>query len=331
MSELHRAPQHSEYAARSPNSDRKGLAMTFKTWVAFIVLCLIWGIPYFLIKVALVDLSPAVVAAARIALGAAVLLPIAWHRGVLPQALAHKGAIVAFAFCELVVPFSAVSFAEVWISSSLAGVLIATVPLVVAVIAPLFGIRETFGSRRIVGLVIGFTGVVALLGIDRLENANQWLGAAIAFFAVIGYAVGPLIVQRHLAGVDELGATAASLTVAAIVLAPFAFYFAPTHMPSMTSLGSVVVLGTLCTAVALMLFFYLIHHAGASRAAVVAYINPLVAAVLGVTILSEPFGIGMALGIAMILFGSWLATSGKHESTIEQPVPPSRELTVSDS
>jgi len=283
------------------------------------VLCFIWGIPYFLIKVALVDLSPAVVAGGRIALGAAVLLPIAWHRGVLKPVLAHKGAIVAFAFCELVIPFSSIAVAESWISSSLTGVLVATVPLVVAVIAPLFGIRERIGPRRILGLAIGFAGVVALLGIDSVNGTQQWLGAAIAFVAVIGYAVGPLIVQRHLAGVDEVGATAASLSVAALVLAPFAFYFWPTQTPSMTSVGSVVVLGIACSALALMLFFYLIHNAGASRAAVVAYINPAVAAVLGVLVLHEPFGAGLVIGMAMILFGSWLATSGRKEIAIEQP------------
>jgi drug/metabolite transporter (DMT)-like permease len=293
-------------------------AVTLRTWTAFIVLCVIWGIPYFLIKVALVDLSPAVVAGGRLALGAAVLLPIAWHRGVLKPVLARKGAIVAFAFCELVVPFSAVAVAESAISSSLTGVLIASVPLVLAVIAPLFGIRERLGPRRLLGLAIGFAGVVALLGIDRLNGVEQWLGAGVAFFAVIGYAVGPLIVQRHLAGIDELGATAASLTVAAIILTPFMLHFAPAQMPSLTSISSVIVLGVVCTALALILFFYLIHAAGASRAAIVAYINPGIAALLGVLVLHEPFGVGLVVGLGMILFGSWLATSGKKEVVVEQ-------------
>jgi drug/metabolite transporter (DMT)-like permease len=292
--------------------------VTLRTWTAFIVLCVIWGIPYFLIKVALVDLSPAVVAGGRLALGAAVLLPIAWHRGVLKPVLAHKGAIIAFALCELVVPFSAVSVAESAISSSLTGVLIAAVPLVLAVIAPLFGIRERLGPRRLIGLAIGFAGVVALLGFDPLNGPQQWFGAAVAFFAVIGYAVGPLIVQRHLAGIDELGATAASLTVAAIVLMPFMIYFAPNEMPSLTSISSVIVLGVICTALALILFFYLIHTAGASRAAIVAYINPGIAALLGVVVLHEPFGLGLVIGLSMILLGSWLATSGKKEAVMEQ-------------
>ena len=291
--------------------------MTLRIWITFIALCVIWGIPYFLIKLALVDFSPAVVAWGRITLGALVLIPIAWHRGVLKPTLQHKGAIVAFALCELVVPFSAISLAESWISSSLAGVLIATVPLTVAMIQPLFGIRERFGARRVVGLAIGFAGVVALLGIDKLNGFHQWLGAACAFAAVIGYAVGPLIVQRHLAGVDEIGATAASLSVASVVLLPFALYFAPTHMPSATGLTSVIVLGTMCTALALIMFFYLIHAAGASRAAVVAYVNPGIAALLGVLVLNEPFGMGLGLGLSMILFGSWLATSGARRAEVE--------------
>jgi drug/metabolite transporter (DMT)-like permease len=292
--------------------------VTWRTWTTFIVLCVIWGIPYFLIKVALDELSPAVIAWGRIALGALVLLPIAWHRGVLRPALRYKGAIIAFALCELVVPFSMISFAETQITSSLTGVLVATVPLTVAIIAPLFGIRERLGPRRVIGLMIGFAGVVALLGIDRLSGAEQWIAAAALALGVLGYAIGPLIVQRHLAGVDELGATAASLSVAALVLLPFALYYAPAQMPNATSIGSVVVLGVVCTALALILFFYLIHAAGASRAAVVAYINPGIAALLGVLVLHEPFGLGLIIGLSMILFGSWLATSGKRQA--EAPV-----------
>jgi drug/metabolite transporter (DMT)-like permease len=299
--------------------DRRGAAVTARTWSAFIVLCVIWGIPYFLIKVALVELSPVVIAGARIGLAAIVLLPIAWHRGVLQPVLQRKRAILAFALAELVIPFSSVALAERAISSSLTGILIATVPLAVVVISPLFGIRERLDVRRMLGLAIGFAGVVALLGIDPMDGSSQWLGAAIAFVAVLGYATGPLIVQRHLAGIDELGASAASLTVAAVILAPFALYFAPTHTVSATSWAAVAGLGILCTALALLLFFYLIHNAGAARTAVVAYINPAVAAVLGVAVLNEPFGVGLLVGMIMIVVGSWMATSGRREAVVEQP------------
>jgi drug/metabolite transporter (DMT)-like permease len=124
----------------------------------------------------------------------------------------------------------------------------------------------------------------------------------------VGYATGSLIVQRHLSGVDELGAVAASLVVAAVVLLPAAALTAPGAVPSHLVLGSLVVLGVVCTAVALWLYFFLIAHIGAARAAVITYVNPAVAALLGVIVLHETFGLGSALGLAFILMGSWLAT-----------------------
>jgi drug/metabolite transporter (DMT)-like permease len=282
--------------------------MSWRASLTFVALCLIWGFPYFLIKLALVDLSPACIAWGRIALGAAILLPIAWQRDVLRPAFAHKGAVCAFAFAELVIPFSLIALGERWISSSLAGILIATVPMTVVLVAPLFGLKEPLGMLRLAGLAIGFFGVVALLGIDGVHGPLQWAGVACMLAAVGGYAAGPLIVQRYLADVDELGSLVASLIVAAIVLLPVAALSAPDHMPSAMALISIAILGVACTALALLLYFYLINAAGAARASVVAYINPAVAAVLGVLILKEHFGIGSIVGLGLILFGSWLAT-----------------------
>jgi drug/metabolite transporter (DMT)-like permease len=283
--------------------------MSWRAWTTFATLCAIWGIPYFLIKLALEDFSPALVAWGRITLGALVLVPIAWKRGVLRPALRHKIAVSAFAVAELVIPFVLIAQGEQWISSSLTGILIATVPMTVVVIAPLFGVRERLGARRVLGLAIGFFGVVALLGLDTGHGAMLWAGVACMMVAVVGYAIGPLVVQKYLAEVDELGALAASLVVASILLAPLAWFFAPAHRPGATALISVATLGIVCTALALLLYFYLIHEAGAARASVVAYINPAVAAVLGVWVLDESFGWGAAIGLILILFGSWLATS----------------------
>ncbi len=271
---------------------------------------MLWGVPYFFIKLALVDLSPAFVAWSRLALAALVLVPIALHRGVLLPALKHKGAIVAFAIAELVIPFTLISVGEQWLSSSLTGVLVATVPLTVLLIAPLFGVKEQVGLRRLFGLLVALFGVVVLLGIDSVSGTQQWLGVACIFGAVIGYAVGPLIVQRYLADVDELGGLSASLVVSAVVLLPAALWTAPQSMPSTLSLISVATLGVFCTALALLLYFYLISAAGAARSSVVAYVCPAIAALLGVVILHEPYGIGLAAGLVLILIGSWLGTGG---------------------
>jgi drug/metabolite transporter (DMT)-like permease len=292
--------------------------MTWRAWMTFAILCVIWGVPYFFIKLALVDLSPVCIAWGRITLAALILVPIAWKRGVLKPVLAHKGAVCAFAIAELVIPFSLIALGEQWVSSSLAGILVATVPLTVVLIAPYFGVRERLGSRRIIGLAIGFSGVVALLGLDTGHTPMLWAGVAAMLVAVVGYAIGPLVVQRYLADVDELGALAASLVVASVVLLPVAVASAPDHMPSVLALSSVAALGVICTALALLLYFYLINEAGASRASVVAYINPAIAALLGVLVLKESFGAGAAVGLGMILYGSWLANSGTRQQ-VESP------------
>ena len=289
--------------------------MSWRASLTFIALCVIWGLPYFLIKIALVDLSPAVVAWGRITLGAAILLPIAWHRGALRPLLAHKAAVVGFAVAELVIPFFMVALGERWISSSMAGILIATVPMTVVMLAPAFGLKEPLGARRLAGLAIGFCGVIALLGIDRISGPLQWAGVCCMLAAVIGYAAGPLIVQRYLGDVDELGALAASLAVAAIILLPLAALSTPDHAPALPAIAAVAVLGIVCTTVAMLLYFYLINAAGAARASVVAYINPAVAALLGVLVLDEHFGLGATLGLALILGGSWLATQKTAAST----------------
>ncbi len=290
--------------------------MSWRAWITFAVLCILWGVPYFFIKIALQELSPACVAWARITLAAVILLPIAWKRGVLRPALGHKKAVIAFAIAELVFPFFLIAWGEQYMSSSFAGILVATVPLTVILIAPLMGLHERLGAKRIVGLAVGFSGVVALLGLDTGHGPMLWAGVAAIAVAVVGYAVGPLVVQRYLSDVDELGALVCSLIIASVVLLPAAILTAPVRMPSTIPLVSVIVLGVFCTAMALLLYFTLINVAGAARASLVAYVCPAVAAFLGVIVLHEPFGVSSVIGLVMILFGSWLA-SGKASSNTQ--------------
>ncbi len=278
---------------------------------------MIWGLPYFFIKLALTGLPPAGVAWARIALGAAILLPVAWKRGTLPGLARHKGAVCAFAFAELIGPFFLISLGERWVSSSFAGIMIATVPLMVITLAPLFGVHERLSVRRLTGLAVGFIGVVTLLGLDVVQGPQWWSGVACVAISTVGYASGSLIVQRHLSDVDELAAVAASLAVATVVLLPAAAWTVPHSVPSPLVLSALLVLGVVCTALALWLYFFLIAQIGAARAAVITYVNPAVAAVLGVVVLHESFGLGSALGLALILLGSWLATH-RRQSEPEQ-------------
>jgi drug/metabolite transporter (DMT)-like permease len=284
--------------------------MRWRAWLAFAALSVIWGLPYLFIKLAVAEISPLGVAFGRVALGAAILLPIAWRSGALRTAAAHWRAVLAFALAELVVPFPLISFGERWISSSLTAILIATLPLMVILLAPLFGLRERLTARRTAGLACGFIGVVVLLGIDAVQGLQGWLGVGCVVVATCGYAAGSLIVQRHLHGVDEFGAVALSLAVTAAILLPPCLLTLPAHLPSTLALASIVVLGVVCTALALWLYFYLVSRAGAARATVFTYVNPAVATALGVAVLDEPFRASLIVGMGLILLGSWMATAG---------------------
>lgn len=290
--------------------------------MAFVALGIIWGLPYFFIKLAVQEVSPVILAFSRVVLAAAILLPVAWRRGALQSLGNHKMAIVAFGLVEFAIPFSLISLGERWISSSVTGILIAMVPLSIALIQRFFGIREALGVWRIFGLVLGFVGVAALLGTGSISGSLGWAGVGCMLLATLCYAVGPLIIERHLNGLDSIGPLAASLLVAALILLiPTAMEF-PSRWPSVTALLSIAVLGIVCTAVAMLLMFYLVRHAGASRASVITYINPVVAALLGVWVLDEHLGIGGFIAFALILLGSWLATrgsgarSGSSEATV---------------
>lgn len=282
--------------------------MTWRAWLAFAALSVIWGIPYLFIKLAVAEIPPADVAWGRIALGAAVLVPVAWKRRTLRAAARRWRGACAFALAELAIPFLLISVAERWISSSLTAVLIATLPFIVMLLAPLFGLGEPVSARRLSGLACGFIGVVVLLGIDPVHGLLGWAGVACVGVATVGYAIGSLVVQRYLQGVDEFGAVALSLGVATVILLPAAAVSFPRHAPSVLALGAVAVLGVVCTALALWLYFYLVAQAGAARATVFTYVNPVVATLLGITLLGEPFSISFLVGLLLILVGSWVAS-----------------------
>jgi drug/metabolite transporter (DMT)-like permease len=284
--------------------------VTWRGWTAFVALGVIWGFPYFFIKIAVQEVSPLILAFTRVLLAALILLPIAWHRGALRSLGKHKAAIVAFGLVEFAIPFSLISLGERWISSSVTGILIAMVPLSIALIQRFFGVSEKLGMWRIVGLATGFVGVAALLGTGSISGPLGWAGVGCMLLSTICYAIGPLIIQRHMHGLDSIGPLATSLFVASLILAiPAAVEF-PAHLPSTAAILSIAVLGIICTAVAMLLMFYLVRHAGASRASVITYINPVVATLLGVSVLDEHLGVGGFVAFALILLGSWLATRG---------------------
>jgi drug/metabolite transporter (DMT)-like permease len=282
--------------------------MSWRVRSAFIALSVIWGLPYFFIKLAVLEVSPLVVAWSRLLLAAVILLPIAVRRGALEGLSSHRRAVLAFAIIEFAVPFALIPLGERWISSSVTAILIAAVPLTIALLSRLFGVHERLSLRRALGLALGFIGVVALVGLATVSGASGWAGVACILLSTIGYSAGPLIIQRYLHDMDPVGPLAASLTIASTLLAIPALLTFPARLPSALTLISIVILGVICTAVAMLLWFYLIRNAGALSASVITYINPLVAALIGVLLLHEYLGVLGVSGLVLILGGSWLAT-----------------------
>ena len=295
--------------------------MTARAWLLFAAVSVVWGVPYFFIKVAVeAGVPPAFVAWSRVALGAAVLLPLAWRRGALRGLAGRWPAVVAYTACEVAVPFLLIAAGEQYIASSLAAILIASMPLMVALLSVRLSPDDRPTGLRLVGLVIGFGGVVALLGIDVAGRPGELLGAVLVLVATLGYATAPIIVNRRLADLDPLGPIAASLAMATLLLAPAVLVSPPDEVPPGDALAALAVLGVVCTALGLVLFFQLIVEAGPSRASVITYVNPLVAVVLGVLVLDERFGAMSVVGLVAILGGSWLSTRGRPRRAVTAPV-----------
>jgi drug/metabolite transporter (DMT)-like permease len=284
--------------------------MSARAWVAFVSISVLWGIPYLFIKVAVQDTSPMFVAWGRITIGMVLVLPVAWRLGAFRGLRGRWGAVVAYAALEIAIPFALIPLGEQYVSSSLAAILISGVPLGVALLALRFAPGERVTLRRGIGLLVGLTGVVTLMGINVAGRPEELFGALCVLGATLCYAAAPIVVKRSLNDLDPVGTVAAGLTISTLALTPFAILTRPAAMPSTSTLVALLVLGVLCTAVGLLIYFFLITEAGPSRASIITYLNPAVAVVLGVIVLGESVTPLLAAELLLILAGSWLATGG---------------------
>jgi drug/metabolite transporter (DMT)-like permease len=276
-------------------------------WALFLAMAVIWGIPYLLIKVAVGEVSPVVVVFARCVVGAALLLPWTIARGQLRPALRHWRWLLLFTALEMTGPWLLLSYAETELSSSLTGLLVASVPFVAALTARIAGDEDRLTPVRVSGMLLGLLGIVALLGLD-VSSADLVPIVAVAL-VVVGYATAPMLVTHKLSEVPGVAASSIALFVTAVVYAPFAVpRLGQLADASAQALVSMIVLGVVCTALALALFFALIREVGPQRALVITFLNPAVAVLLGVLLLDEPFTLGLAIGLPVILIGCVLAT-----------------------
>jgi drug/metabolite transporter (DMT)-like permease len=295
--------------------------MSARAWWLFVAVSVLWGIPYLFIKLAVEDLSPVWVAFSRIVVAVALLLPYAWYKGALRGLGRHWKPLLIYSVVEICLPWPLIGFGEQRVSSGLAAILIAAVPLIVALIALRVDHEERAEGARLVGLVVGFGGVVALLGLDVAGRPGELLGALAILLAAVGYSVGPMMIKHRFRQIDPLGPVTASLVISALVLAPAAALSTPSSMPSAGALLSVLVLGVACSALGFLLFFALIHEVGPGRATVITFVNPVVAVALGIALLGEGLGPSAVAGLLLILAGSWLSTGGRMPPGLMTRVP----------
>jgi drug/metabolite transporter (DMT)-like permease len=296
-------------------------------WLLFGLVAVLWGVPFLLIKVAVdAELAPVVVALSRVTLGALVLVPLALTRASVRQLLERWRPLVVVAVCDVAAPFVLINTGEQSVSSSLTGILVASTPLFVALLALRFDLSERPGRRQLVGLLLGFAGVAALLGLTPGHGGGSLTGSALILLAALGYAVATLVIKRHLTDLPPVAVSAAALSLSAVLLAAPAAASTVARWPSTDVLGALLALGIACTGVAFWAYYALIAAAGATRAAVSIYLTPGVAVLVGVTLLHEAFTAATAVGLILILAGCWLTArpspSDRSQAEMAQAAAP---------
>ena len=285
--------------------------MDRRDWILLTLLAALWGASYLFIKLAIEDLSPSMVVFVRTALGALVLLPVALRRGAFAGLGRRIGAVALLALVQIAAPFFLITVGEEEISSSLAGILVASAPIFTALLAVWVDSAERSHGWSLVGIGAGIAGVALLLGLDTGGEAGALLGGLMVVLASLGYAIGGLFLKRAFRGAQPIGVATAALAASAVVFLPPAVLTAPEAVPGLEASAALVALGAGGTGLAFLLFYTLIADVGPAKASVVAYIAPAFAVAYGVALLDERVTAATVAGLALIVGGSWLAAEGR--------------------
>jgi drug/metabolite transporter (DMT)-like permease len=287
-----------------------------RDWLLLLALAALWGSSYLFIKVGLDDLSPAGVVFTRTALAALVLMPFAIRSGGMAPLWRRAPAIAALAAIQVAGPFLLISAGERHIASSLAGILVASAPIFTAIFAIWIDHAERLSSRGGLGVAVGLLGVALLLGVD-VEGSGLG-GGLMVVLASVGYALGGFGLKRYFRGYQPLALVAGTMSATAIITLPLFLLDLPGHV-GLDTVGAMSALGLGGTGIAFVIYYTLNHSVGPTRTSLVAYIAPVFAVVYGVTLLDEAFGVATAVGIVLIVGGSWLAARAPARAPAEAP------------
>src|SRR5680860_64675 len=294
--------------------------MTRRSWIQFFLLAAMWGASYLFIKVALEDVSPAMVVFARTALASLVLLPFALRADALSGLRESKGAFLL----QVAAPFMLISVGQQDISTSLAGILVATAPIYTFLLAFRFERENRPRGIGLVGVLLGVVGVGLLLGVDLDGGSAALLGGLMVVVASLGYALGAFYLRYRFSGTMPIGTVTVTMGISALMTLPVALATFPSGVPDLETFGSLGALGVFGTGISFVLFYTLIADIGPSKTSLVAYVAPGFAVIYGVTLLGEDFTPATLAGLVLILGGSYLAAEARSAA------PPAAEADVSE-
>jgi drug/metabolite transporter (DMT)-like permease len=292
--------------------------MSRKSLFYFLLVGFLWGIPYLLMKVAVEEIPPSAIVAGRTLIGAAILIPVALYRKTFKGAVLGFKFVAFYALLEMIGPWILISTAQKKIDSGLAGLLISTVPIFAAIITSLRGDHTVWQFKRMFGIVVGFIGLIAVVGIESFSGNSHPASIAMMILAAMGYSYAIIMVTTNLPLVDGIAINGLAMAITSIFWAPLAIAQWPSQITLKPAL-SLIALGVLCTALAFLVFFKLLVEIGPARGSLVTYLNTSVAVVLGVIVLNEPITIGLIIGLPLVLIGSYLASKKSESDIVAKP------------
>jgi drug/metabolite transporter (DMT)-like permease len=292
--------------------------MSRKSLFYFLLVGFLWGIPYLLMKVAVEEIPPSAIVAGRTLIGAAILIPVALYRKTFKGAVLGFKFVAFYALLEMIGPWILISTAQKKIDSGLAGLLISTVPIFAAIITSLRGDHTVWQFKRMFGIVVGFIGLIAVVGIESFSGNSHPASIAMMILAAMGYSYAIIMVTTNLPLVDGIAINGLAMAITSIFWAPLAIAQWPSQVTLKPAL-SLIALGVLCTALAFLVFFKLLVEIGPARGSLVTYLNTSVAVVLGVIVLDEPITIGLIIGLPLVLIGSYLASKKSESDIVAKP------------
>jgi drug/metabolite transporter (DMT)-like permease len=289
-----------------------------KSLFYFLLVGFLWGIPYLLMKVAVEEIPPSAIVAGRTLIGAAILIPVALYRKTFKGAVLGFKYVAFYALLEMIGPWILISTAQKKIDSGLAGLLISTVPIFAAIITSLRGDHSVWQFKRMFGIVVGFIGLIAVVGIESFSGNSHPASIAMMILAAMGYSYAIIMITTNLPLVDGIAINGLAMAITSIFWAPLAIAQWPAQITLKPAL-SLIALGVLCTALAFLIFFKLLAEIGPARGSLVTYLNTSVAVVLGVIVLDEPITIGLIVGLPLVLIGSYLASKKSQSALVAKP------------